>query len=175
MKRLITEYPILETITVELSVDYGYDSIASARMIGEGKKLDSQVLADWWAFIGTTENLINSENNLKLIKVVDGKKSNKDNKTPLSKYFYVRLTNDGGDVVGDFIIDFRVSTHDPTPSSIKYRKAHEQQVIDEYSANDESLYAVQVDFVVNAERFKTYEDAIFALTGKIKSIVKKYK
>lgn len=66
-----------------------------------------------------------------------------------------------------------MSTHEETPTGKKYRKRNDDEVATKYS-NDEELIPIDTEFIVNKKTFKSYDGAVYALYGKINSILEDY-
>jgi len=173
MKKLV-KFPLLETIDVEISITVKTEYVAAADLIGKGILDDTQVLSDWNAFMSSTENIITNMDTLKLLEIRKGKPSESDPTTLLSKYFYIRVLDENKSPVGNILISFRLSTHDETQTGLKYRKKNDEEVAEKYSTKLEKLIPIDSEFIVNKKTFKNYDQAMYALYGKLASIVETY-
>ena len=173
-KRFLSDIPTIETISIVLDV-YDLTEIYSAPLIGYDPLNDSQSLADWASFISTVRGAITNNTSLILLYEAEGKNSNVDNKTPLSKYFYIGVRNIYGELAGKIIVKFRLSTHFPKTLSEKANAKHLAEARSNMTGLDLSkIDIVDKELVVNNKTFKDYDAAMFAVLGLLRKIVNNY-
>lgn len=167
MKRYIhsstTEEPVTETIRIVVDVDFSLiKEVAASRRgvkLPTGKLLpaekdaliDSQVLADYHAFIETVRDLIADYYNLHIYY----KNSSDDN----SFYFGFLAKNSDGSFLLDFEATIRISNHDPhgTPQADHAKKEQNEELMKLTDGVRPRPWRKNI--IVNDREFSSYEEA----------------
>lgn len=113
--------------------------------------IDSQVLADYHAFVETLEDVMTDYFGLELYY---------KNDSPYNSFYYGALAvNNEGDYILDCEATIRISTHDPhrTPESER-EKAKQKAKLKEIT-NGARLQPVRKNIVINDNEFSNYDDA----------------
>lgn len=113
--------------------------------------IDSQVLADYHAFVETLEDVMTDYFGLELYY---------KNDSPYNSFYYGALAvNDEGDYILDCEATIRISTHDPHRTSESEKEKAKQKAKLNEIAKGKRLQPVRKNIVINDKEFSNYEDA----------------
>lgn len=172
---LVDTLPTLEEISITMDADIT-KYIESVDLIDEGLLDDTQVAAEWSAFLLAVSNYIDNHPQLELLYDRPGNPLRKFPTVEGSHYYYVGVKNAEGKFVGKIVVDFRLSTHHSTNKSAKARKYFEKntlKIIQKKYPNAEEVEPKNL--VVNKKEFKNnYDAARRAVKGMLNSIAENY-
>ena len=139
--------------TESVAASYELENLRNSKLPPAAKDalIDSQVLADYHAFVETIEDLMTDYFGLDIYY---------KNDSPYNSFYFGALAVDS---TGKYILDceavIRISTHDPhrTPESIKEKMKQQAKLKD--VTNGVKLQPVRKNIIINDESFSNYDEA----------------